>query len=99
MVCEYIDRNESVVSLRYTPKDGTILPITVCTEEDLQTARQTAAARHVLFGTAYCPECLIIIIVYIRKRAKQETSPAGEACGRSVSFIDPHLAAVRGLTG
>ena len=70
VVCEYIDRNESVVSLRYTPKDGTILPITVCTEEDLQTARQTAAARHVLFGTAYCLECLIIIIVYIRKRAK-----------------------------
>lgn len=26
VVCEYIDRNESVVSLRYTPKDGTILP-------------------------------------------------------------------------
>ena len=70
VVCEYIDRNESVVSLLYTPKDGTILPITVCTEEDLQTARQTAAARHVLFGTAYCLECLIIIIVYIRKRAK-----------------------------
>ena len=70
VVCEYIDRNESVVSLRYTPKDGTILPITVCTEEDLQTARQTAAARHVLFGAAYCLECLIVILIYIRKRAK-----------------------------
>ena len=70
VVCKYIDRNESVVSLRYTPKDGTILPITVCTEEDLQTARQTAAARHVLFGAAYCLECLIVILIYIRKRAK-----------------------------
>ena len=70
VVCEYIDRNESVVSLRYTPKDGTILPITVCTEEDLQTARQTAAARHVLFVAAYCLECLIVILIYIRKRAK-----------------------------
>lgn len=70
VVCEYIDRNESVVSLRYAPKDGTILPITVCTEEDLQTARQTAAARHVLFGAAYCLECLIVILIYIRKRAK-----------------------------
>ena len=70
VVCEYIDRNESVLSLRYTPKDGTILPITVCTEEDLQTARQTAAARHVLFGAAYCLECLIVILIYIRKRAK-----------------------------
>ena len=46
VVCEYIDRNEKVVSLRYTPKDGTILPITVCTEDDLQEARQTAAVRH-----------------------------------------------------
>ena len=55
---------------QYTPKDGTILPITVCTEEDLQTARQTAAARHVLFGAAYCLECLIVILIYIRKRAK-----------------------------
>ena len=69
-VCEYIDRNENVVTLRYTPKDGTILPITVCTKDDLQAARQTAAARHVIFGTAYCLECLIIIVVYIRKRAK-----------------------------
>ena len=70
VVCEYIDRNESVVSLRYTPKDGTILPITVCTEEDLRAAQQTAAARHVLFGAAYCLECLIVILIYIRKRAK-----------------------------
>ena len=70
VVCEYIDRNESVVSLRYTPKDGTILPITVCTEDDLLAAQQTAAARHVLFGAAYCLECLIVILIYIRKRAK-----------------------------
>ena len=70
VVCEYIDRNENVVSLRYTPKDGTILPITVCTEDDLRAAQQTAAARHVLFGAAYCLECLIVIVVYIKNRAK-----------------------------
>ena len=70
VVCEYIDRNESVVSLRYTPKDRTILPITVCTEDDLRAAQQTAAARHVLFGAAYGLECLIVILIYIRKRAK-----------------------------
>ena len=70
MVCEYIDRNESVVSLRYTPKDGTILPITVCTEDDLQAAQQTAAARHVIFCAAYCLECLMIAVIYIKKRAK-----------------------------
>ena len=70
VVCEYIDRNESVVSLRYTPKDGTILPITVCTEDDLQEAKQTAAVRHVIFGVVYCIECLAVVLLYFRKRAK-----------------------------
>ena len=69
VVCEYISRR-SVVSLRYTPKDGTILPITVCTEEDLQEARQVAAVRHVIFGAAYCIECLAVVLVYFKKRAK-----------------------------
>lgn len=46
VVCEYIHRR-NFVFLRYTPKDGTVLPITVCTEDDLQEARQTAAVRHV----------------------------------------------------
>ena len=70
VVCEYIDRNENVVSLRYTPKDGTILPITVCTEDDLEKARQTATVRHVIFGAAYCIETLVVMLVYFKKRAK-----------------------------
>ena len=69
VVCEYIHRR-NFVSLRYTPKDGTVLPITVCTEDDLQEARQTAAVRHVIFGAAYCIECLAVVFVYFRKRAK-----------------------------
>lgn len=70
VVCEYIDRNENVISLRYTTKDGTILPITVCTEDDLQEARQTAAVRHVIFGAVYCIECLAVVLIYFKKRAK-----------------------------
>lgn len=70
VVCEYIDRNENVISLRYTPTDGTILPITVCTEDDLQEARQTAAVRHVIFGAVYCIECLAVVLIYFKKRAK-----------------------------
>lgn len=69
VVCEYIHRR-SFVSLRYTPKDGTILPITVCTEDDLQEARQTAAVRHVIFGATYCVECLTVLLIYFKKRAK-----------------------------
>lgn len=70
VVCEYIHRNENVVSLRYTSKDGTILPITVCTEDDLQEARQTVAVRHVIFGAAYCFECLAVVLIYFKKRMK-----------------------------
>lgn len=70
VVCEYIDRNNSVVSTQYTPKDGTILPITVFTDDNLQEARQIAAIRHVIFGAAYCIECLATILFYFKKRAK-----------------------------
>lgn len=76
VVCEYIDRNESVVSFRYTPKDGTILPITVCTEDDLQEAKQTAAVRHVIFGAAYCIECLAVVFVYFKKE-QSKIKPTG----------------------
>ena len=69
VVCEYISRR-SFVSLRYTPKDGTVLPITVCTEDDLFEARETAAIRHVIFGTAYCVECIAVLLIYFIKRAK-----------------------------
>ena len=70
VVCQYIDRNQSVVSLQYQPKDGTILPITVFTESDVREARQTAAGRHVIFGAAYCVECLAVVLVYFKKKAK-----------------------------
>lgn len=70
VVCEYIGRNESVVSVQYTPKDGTVLPITIFTEYDLQEAEQTAAVRHVIFGVAYCVECLAVVLTYFKKRAK-----------------------------
>ena len=70
VVCEYIDRNHSVVSVQYTPKDETILPITVFTEDNLLEARQTAAVRHMIFGAAYCIECLAVVLVYFKKRAK-----------------------------
>lgn len=70
VVCEYIDRNESVVYLQYTAKDGTILPITVFTDDNLQEARQTVAVRHVIFGATYCIELLAVLLVYFKKRAK-----------------------------
>ena len=70
IVCEYIDSNESVVSLRYSPKDGTILPITVCAEDDLQEAKRTVAVRHVIFGAAYCIECLAVVFRLFQKKSQ-----------------------------
>lgn len=73
VVCVYVDRNESVVSIRYSPKDGTVLPITVFTQEDLQAAQQLAAVRHVIFAAAYGVEILAILLIYFKKRAKRST--------------------------
>ena len=70
VVCEYIDRNESVTSLRYSAKDGTVLPITVCTADDLEAAREKAAVRNVLFTGVYALECMVVVVVYLKKRKK-----------------------------
>ena len=80
VVCEYIDRNESVTSIRYVPKDGTILPITVFTDYDLREAKQTAAVRHVIFGVAYGIECFAVVLIYFWKRAKHHTKFASDKC-------------------
>ncbi len=69
IVCEFVQRNRRA-HLRYTPKDGTILPITVFTNDDLQEAQQTVAVRHVLFSAAYAVECLAVVLVYNKRRAK-----------------------------
>jgi len=71
VVCSYIRRNWSVVSFRYTPQEGTVLPITICTQADLQQAQATAAQRHVLFAAAYCLELAAVLVVYFLRRSKE----------------------------
>lgn len=70
VVCEYVQRNQSVVSVIYTPQDGTVLPITVRTQAQLDAARSLAARRHVLFGALYGVETLVAVLTYgiLRKR-------------------------------
>lgn len=70
VVCEYMDYNKSVISVQYTPKDGTILPIMVFTQDDLAAARQTAAVRHVIFVAAYCMEALVVALAYFKRKAR-----------------------------
>lgn len=68
VVCEYQDRNESVISMQYSPKDGTVLPITVSTQEDLNEARQLASVRHVIFAVVYMVEAFAALLVYFKLR-------------------------------
>ena len=70
VVCEYVASNKNVVTIRYPAKDGTVLPITVCTRQDLKEAEQTAAARRAIFWSVYGIECLAVVLVYLRKRAR-----------------------------
>ena len=72
VVVEYQDRNESVISMQYSPKDGTVLPITVSTQADLNAARQLASVRHVIFAGVYMIEVLAVILVYFKLRRNRK---------------------------
>ncbi len=69
-VFRYVNRNESVISTRYIAKEGTVLPITVYTQQALETARQKAALRHVVFAGLYCAEAAATLLYYFKKRMK-----------------------------
>ncbi|MEG0769150.1 MAG: hypothetical protein RSG59_04440, partial [Ruthenibacterium sp.] len=56
VVCTYIERNQSVLSLRYGHLNGETLPITVFTQQDFLAARQTIALRNTIFGGIYLLE-------------------------------------------
>lgn len=68
VVCEYIRRNESVASIRYSAGDGTVLPITVCTQEQMDAARQVAARRDQLFAVIYPLEAAAVLAFYWLRR-------------------------------
>ncbi len=69
VVCTYICRNESVTRVSYSPKEGTVLPITVYTYEEQRVARNISE----LITSAYCLlypiEIVVAFILYYRKRA------------------------------
>lgn len=70
VVCEYTEWNEQVVSMRYSPKDGTVLPITVLTQADVDAARKVIAWRNVLFCVAYAAEVLGVLGWYFIRRKR-----------------------------
>lgn len=70
VVCEFIQRNGEVSTYEYTPGDGTALPITVFTYEDLFFAKSLARDIKVLFLLAYLLEVIAVIFFYRKKSMK-----------------------------
>ena len=70
VVCEYQHRNEGVISMQYSAKDGTVLPITVFTEDDRDEARQLASVRHMIFAIVYIMEAFAALLVYFKLRKR-----------------------------
>ena len=67
VLCEYIERNEMVCSIRYS-SSADRLPITVSTYDDLEEARQNVAVRNVIFGGIYFAWSACVLLLYIKKR-------------------------------
>ena len=70
VVCEYLRRNELVASIRYSKKEGDILPITVFTHWDYDLARARKNRADLVFLCLYSLELAGAVVVYSKKRFK-----------------------------
>ena len=70
VVCTYIERNESVSSIRYSAKDGTVLPIHVITTGDYRSAAKLANTINTLYCVIYPVEILAVLLFYFKKRSR-----------------------------
>jgi len=70
VVCEYVHRNESVSTFSYMEREGSLLPITVVTYDDLAVGRVRSNAMNMGFYAAYCIEAAIAFAVYFLKRER-----------------------------
>lgn len=70
IVCTYLHRNKNVTNVRYSAKDGTVLPIQVIHTGDYRSAARLSN----FITTAYCLlypiELLAVLLVYSKKRMK-----------------------------
>lgn len=70
VVCEYLRRNELVASIRYSKKDGDVLPITVLTHRDYDLAKARKNVVNLGFCGIYCLELAGAVVIYSKKRVK-----------------------------
>jgi len=69
-VCSYLNRNRSVAHIRYTEKDGSLLPITVITYHELQGGLAKYRLINGAFVVLYCLEAAAAFAFYFKKREK-----------------------------
>lgn len=70
ILCEYIERNRSVSSIRYGNTNGNWLPVTVYTIQDLYKGRQRIQITNSIFAAVYLMEAAAAMMVYMKKRSK-----------------------------
>ena len=67
-VCTYIQRNQNVSNIRYTAKNGTVLPIQVIMTEDYRTAVKMSNFITTVYCVLYPIELFIVLLVYFKNR-------------------------------
>jgi len=70
VLCEYISRNETVCSISCTADDD-MLPIKVCTYDDLEQARADVKVRNTVFTFIYITESSAVLAFYMLRRIKR----------------------------
>lgn len=70
VVCTYIDRNQSVATIRYSAKDGTVLPIRVISQREHRASMRLFDLINTLYCLIYPMELLAALALYFKKRAK-----------------------------
>lgn len=67
-VCSFIQRNQMVIGMDYARQDGTVLPVTVYTQLDLQVAQNCVALRNACFYVGYAMVIVVTFGIYFKKR-------------------------------
>ena len=70
VICTYTHRNQSVSSISYTSKDGTVLPIKVVTTSGYRVAEGLSDGINTAYCFLYPLELLAVLLIYFKKRAK-----------------------------
>ena len=66
----YQDRNGDVVRVNYSVKDGSALPITVYTRQDVRAAEEKVGYVNAAFIALYVLEAIVALAVYLKKRER-----------------------------